>query len=291
MIYMRFMHFLDTIRSMNLISVPNLRLALHIARPYARGYRTLTLKIRDLIAYFESQRDVRLLAYTFSPTSSRRHSNERDVNIHAFVIPENDASQGDICVTLKGYPRDDLLAEVMEGLPPGWEKRLSPSGQPYFVNHTTRTTTHVDPRTSPPHHCPFSGIQSLVFQVPPLVRLQVDTAWWFKNFGAARRVREVRVKEGFDSAFALVRALATAHSKGQVLFPNLLKLCIADGEPNLGAAQTIGWRRVRALQRCLARDKGLSGVTRIKTLSLPSRFETAKWVPHLRGTVERLQFE
>ncbi|EEB09397.1 HECT-type ubiquitin-protein ligase E3 Pub1 [Schizosaccharomyces japonicus yFS275] len=32
-------------------------------------------------------------------------------------------------------------------LPAGWEQRFTPSGRPYFVDHNTRTTTWVDPRT------------------------------------------------------------------------------------------------------------------------------------------------
>ncbi|KAJ5872315.1 uncharacterized protein N7529_004668 [Penicillium soppii] len=31
-------------------------------------------------------------------------------------------------------------------LPPGWERRVTPEGRPYFVDHNTRTTTWVDPR-------------------------------------------------------------------------------------------------------------------------------------------------
>src|SRR5258708_6871294 len=31
-------------------------------------------------------------------------------------------------------------------LPAGWEERHTPEGRPYYVNHTTRTTTWVDPR-------------------------------------------------------------------------------------------------------------------------------------------------
>lgn len=31
-------------------------------------------------------------------------------------------------------------------LPPGWEMRHAPSGRPYFVDHTNRTTQFTDPR-------------------------------------------------------------------------------------------------------------------------------------------------
>jgi len=35
-------------------------------------------------------------------------------------------------------------------LPPGWEKRLTEDGVPYFVDHNTRTTTFQDPRPGAP---------------------------------------------------------------------------------------------------------------------------------------------
>jgi E3 ubiquitin-protein ligase NEDD4 len=36
-------------------------------------------------------------------------------------------------------------------LPAGWEERRMPSGQPYYVDHNTRTNTLVDPRRNPIH--------------------------------------------------------------------------------------------------------------------------------------------
>eukprot|EP01137_Pigoraptor_chileana_P023304 Opistho-2@89369 len=33
-------------------------------------------------------------------------------------------------------------------LPPGWEQAITPDGVPYFINHNTRATTWVDPRTN-----------------------------------------------------------------------------------------------------------------------------------------------
>ena len=39
------------------------------------------------------------------------------------------------------------LAPQDKTLPPGWEMRYTNEGIPYFVDHTTRTTTFTDPRT------------------------------------------------------------------------------------------------------------------------------------------------
>jgi hypothetical protein len=33
---------------------------------------------------------------------------------------------------------------------PGWEMRMLPSGQPYFLDHFSQTTTFLDPRTNGP---------------------------------------------------------------------------------------------------------------------------------------------
>lgn len=48
-------------------------------------------------------------------------------------------------------------------LPEGWEMRFTVDGIPYFVDHTRRTTTYIDPRTGksslyviPMHSFPFS---------------------------------------------------------------------------------------------------------------------------------------
>ena len=32
-------------------------------------------------------------------------------------------------------------------LPPGWEARMAPNGRPFFIDHSTRSTTWVDPRS------------------------------------------------------------------------------------------------------------------------------------------------
>jgi E3 ubiquitin-protein ligase NEDD4 len=42
-------------------------------------------------------------------------------------------------------------------LPAGWEERRTPEGRPYFVDHTTRTTTWRDPRQNVNRATPSSG--------------------------------------------------------------------------------------------------------------------------------------
>ncbi|KNC87738.1 hypothetical protein SARC_00172 [Sphaeroforma arctica JP610] len=47
-------------------------------------------------------------------------------------------------------PNSDVVTTGMQAtqpLPPGWEMRVSGSGQPYFVNHLERRTQWVDPRS------------------------------------------------------------------------------------------------------------------------------------------------
>ena len=41
----------------------------------------------------------------------------------------------------------DAAVSTPNSLPQGWEQRFTPEGRPYFVDHNTRTTTWVDPRT------------------------------------------------------------------------------------------------------------------------------------------------
>lgn len=43
-------------------------------------------------------------------------------------------------------PRERGMDEA-QPLPPGWEKRYTPQGQRYFIDHNTKTTTFIDPRT------------------------------------------------------------------------------------------------------------------------------------------------
>ena len=45
-------------------------------------------------------------------------------------------------------PRDIVAPQNLDlgSLPPGWEKRETSTGRPYFVNHHTRTTQFTDPR-------------------------------------------------------------------------------------------------------------------------------------------------
>ncbi|KAG8440449.1 hypothetical protein GDO86_006267 [Hymenochirus boettgeri] len=53
-----------------------------------------------------------------------------------------------------------LLPDLEQGfLPKGWEMRQAPSGRPFFINHTTKTTTWEDPRLKiPVQHRPKQAI-------------------------------------------------------------------------------------------------------------------------------------
>lgn len=50
-------------------------------------------------------------------------------------------------------PRDlgDINIDELEPLPRGWELRHTPSGRPYFLDHSNRTTQFTDPRLSNSH--------------------------------------------------------------------------------------------------------------------------------------------
>jgi E3 ubiquitin ligase SMURF1/2 len=56
----------------------------------------------------------------------------RDVEL-AVILREGDADA-----------RDE--SEILGALPPGWERRETSTGRPYFVDHSTRTTQFTDPR-------------------------------------------------------------------------------------------------------------------------------------------------
>jgi len=45
--------------------------------------------------------------------------------------------------------QNQLVQNVNNGLPPGWEQRITPEGRVYFVDHENRTTTWNDPRLNP----------------------------------------------------------------------------------------------------------------------------------------------
>ncbi|KAL5533037.1 hypothetical protein ACEPAF_4813 [Sanghuangporus sanghuang] len=51
------------------------------------------------------------------------------------------------------------LASNTNGLPPGWEQRFTPTGRPYYVDHTSRTTTWIRPPGSAPDTGSTSGNQ------------------------------------------------------------------------------------------------------------------------------------
>jgi len=44
-----------------------------------------------------------------------------------------------------------------EGLPPNWSMQVAPNGRVFFIDHTNRTTTWIDPRTSRPSSVPNRG--------------------------------------------------------------------------------------------------------------------------------------
>ena len=59
-------------------------------------------------------------------------------------------------VTLAVILREDeqdsrTEAEILGQLPPGWERRETSTGRPYYVDHSTRTTQFTDPRLTGPH--------------------------------------------------------------------------------------------------------------------------------------------
>ena len=58
-------------------------------------------------------------------------------------------------------------------LPDGWEMRYTSQGRPYFVDHSTRSTTWVDPRTTQQVH--ITTIPSSVNNAPPSQRPVADT--------------------------------------------------------------------------------------------------------------------
>jgi len=50
---------------------------------------------------------------------------------------------------ISNQEQSQLIQNVNNGLPPGWEQRITPEGRVYFVDHETRTTTWNDPRLDP----------------------------------------------------------------------------------------------------------------------------------------------
>lgn len=56
-------------------------------------------------------------------------------------------------------------------LPEGWEMRFTVDGIPYFVDHTRRTTTYIDPRTG---KSSLYVIQCILFHSPKILRLRKD---------------------------------------------------------------------------------------------------------------------
>ncbi|XP_065583551.1 E3 ubiquitin-protein ligase NEDD4-like [Artemia franciscana] len=51
-----------------------------------------------------------------------------------------------------------------EGLPPGWTLQVASSGRIFFINHTTKTTTWIDPRTGSASPLPNSPVQNRIIK-------------------------------------------------------------------------------------------------------------------------------
>ncbi|CAL7946575.1 unnamed protein product [Xylocopa violacea] len=70
-------------------------------------------------------------------------------------------------------PRAAVPAPSDEGLPPGWGMQIAPNGRVFFIDHTARTTTWIDPRTGRPssipnHIAPSTTPRSDLDQLGPL---------------------------------------------------------------------------------------------------------------------------
>lgn len=51
----------------------------------------------------------------------------------------------------------NILPGDIDPLPPGWEERVSSNGRKFYIDHNTRITTWIDPRTSRPSTLPESS--------------------------------------------------------------------------------------------------------------------------------------
>ncbi|KAK9308352.1 hypothetical protein QLX08_001765 [Tetragonisca angustula] len=70
-------------------------------------------------------------------------------------------------------PKPVVPAPSDEGLPPGWGMQIAPNGRVFFIDHTARTTTWIDPRTGRPssipnHVAPSTTPRSDLDQLGPL---------------------------------------------------------------------------------------------------------------------------
>ncbi|KAA0196243.1 WW domain Protein (E3 ubiquitin ligase), partial [Fasciolopsis buskii] len=68
-------------------------------------------------------------------------------------------------------PRERGMDET-HPLPPGWEKRYTPQGQRFFIDHNTRTTTFIDPRTG--QHAGSLGSMGVPIQYERNFRSKLD---------------------------------------------------------------------------------------------------------------------
>ena len=53
-----------------------------------------------------------------------------------------------------------------EGLPNGWTMQVAPNGRVFFIDHSNKKTTWVDPRTSRPSSLPSQVLMSLGVPLP-----------------------------------------------------------------------------------------------------------------------------
>ncbi|XP_026472195.1 E3 ubiquitin-protein ligase Nedd-4 isoform X2 [Ctenocephalides felis] len=70
--------------------------------------------------------------------SSLQSSPSHHTNIGDNSDSENDQTSAD---------SNQTVPSQMEGLPPGWTMQLAPNGRTFFIDHNTKNTTWVDPRT------------------------------------------------------------------------------------------------------------------------------------------------
>lgn len=98
--------------------------------------------------------------------SSRRHSEPMAVN-DVVTRPSSTPSSSTVspstgaagAVTGSSSLADTTAVLSSEGLPPNWSMQVAPNGRVFFIDHTNRTTTWVDPRTSRPSPVPNRGKQ------------------------------------------------------------------------------------------------------------------------------------
>lgn len=107
----------------------------------------------------------------------------RSVDQHGYISEYEDQLQSDDSVDSPAgsrrsseqieSPKPVVPAPSDEGLPPGWGMQIAPNGRVFFIDHTARTTTWIDPRTGRPssipnHVAPSTTPRSDLDQLGPL---------------------------------------------------------------------------------------------------------------------------